>query len=136
MNPDLHKYSQEAFAELASKFSPATLWRADEPLARRTTFRVGGPADFFVEPGSEPDLAQVVKFSRENDWPFMILGRGSNLLVRDGGIRGIVIGLGHPYFSQIVADGTSVRCGAGVRLKNVAIEARRASIGGLEFLEG
>ncbi len=84
MNPDLHKYSGDAFAELASKLSPATLWRAGEPLARRTTFRVGGPADFFIEPGSEADLAEIVKFTRENNWPFMMLGRGSNLLVRDG----------------------------------------------------
>ena len=136
MNPERPQYLAETFAELAATLSSATLWHRNEPLARRTTFRVGGPADFFIEPGSEHDLAKVTKFCREHDWPLMILGRGSNLLIRDGGIRGVVVGLGHPYFSQIAVENGTIRCGAGARLKNVAVEARRASIGGLEFLEG
>lgn len=136
MNSDLLKYSPSIFAELARSLSSSTLWHENEPLARRTTFRVGGPADFFIEPGSEHDLAQIAKFCREQSWPLMILGRGSNLLIRDGGIRGVVVGLGHPYFSQITVEKDTLRCGAGARLKNVAVEARRGSIGGLEFLEG
>jgi UDP-N-acetylenolpyruvoylglucosamine reductase len=136
MNAVSPKYSTVAFAELARSLSSSTLWNQNEPLARRTTFRVGGPADFFLEPGSEHDLASITKFCREQGWPLMILGRGSNLLIRDGGIRGVVVGLGHPYFSQIQLENGTIRCGAGARLKNVAVEARRASIGGLEFLEG
>ena len=64
------------------------------------------------------------------------MGRGSNLLVRDGGFRGLVIHLGNPILSDVSATGVRLHCGAGARLKHVANEARRRGIGGLEFLEG
>ncbi len=66
----------------------------------------------------------------------MLLGRGSNLLIRDGGIRGMVICLAHANFSRIEIKETQLHCGAGARLKNVAIEARRHHLSGVEFLEG
>src|SRR5271169_6518725 len=122
--------------EIAGRVSRATMIRRDEPLARHTTLRVGGPADFYVEPATEEDLASVVKFCGENEIKFFILGRGSNLLVRDGGFRGVVICLSQPDFSRIEVEGGRLRCGAGAKLKNVAIEARRNSLSGLEFLEG
>jgi UDP-N-acetylenolpyruvoylglucosamine reductase len=68
--------------------------------------------------------------------PFIVLGRGSNLLVRDGGIRGVVICLTQPNFSRLEIVGDRLRCGAGVRLKVVAVEARRHGLAGLEFFEG
>src|SRR5580698_653200 len=77
--------------DIAGRVSHATVIRRDEPLAKHTTLRVGGPADVYVEPASEEDLAAIVKFCDECDLPFFILGRGSNLLVRDGGFRGVVI---------------------------------------------
>ena len=89
-----------------------------------------------VEPASEEELAGVVKLSAEHDVPFMMLGRGSNLLVRDGGIRGIVICLAHPFFSRIEVHGSLLECGAGARMRNVSFEAKRHSLTGLEFLEG
>jgi UDP-N-acetylenolpyruvoylglucosamine reductase len=122
--------------ELATHVSRATLIRCDEPLAKRTTLRVGGPADFYVEPADENDLAGVLKFCQANGTPFFMLGRGSNLLVRDGGFRGVVICLSQPAFSQIEIRGEKMRCGAGAKLKNVAVEARRNGLGGVEFLEG
>jgi UDP-N-acetylenolpyruvoylglucosamine reductase len=64
------------------------------------------------------------------------MGRGSNLIVRDAGFRGVIICLLQPAFSRIEIDGTRLRCGAGAKQKNVAIEARRAGLSGLEFLEG
>ena len=73
--------------ELRAELPEATV-RANEPLARRTTLRAGGPADIYVEPSSEKELACVVQICGERDVPMMILGRGSNLLIRDGGIRG------------------------------------------------
>ena len=122
--------------ELAARVSSATLIRRDEPLARRTTLRVGGPADFYVEPAGENDLAEVLKFCGGHEMAFFILGRGSNLLVRDGGFRGMVICLAQAAFGQIEIMGAKMRCGAGAKLKNVAVEARRNGLSGVEFLEG
>jgi UDP-N-acetylenolpyruvoylglucosamine reductase len=122
--------------EIAGCVSPATVIRRDEPLAGHTTLRVGGPADVYVEPVSEADLAAIVKFCGGRRVPFFVIGRGSNLLVRDGGYRGAVICLSHADFSKIEVAGARLRCGAGAKLKNVAIEARRQGLSGLEFLEG
>jgi UDP-N-acetylenolpyruvoylglucosamine reductase len=129
--------SQSDFVnDLAARVSPATVIRRDEPLAKRTTLRVGGPADFYVEPAAENDLAAVLKLCRERELHFFILGRGSNLLVRDGGFRGVVICLSSPSFSKIEILGEKMHCGAGAKLKNVAVEARRNGLSGVEFLEG
>ncbi len=129
--------SKEQFAaELAEKLSPQTILRCDEPLAKKTTLRVGGPADFYVEPVSESDLARVLQFCAEKELPFFVMGRGSNLLIKDSGLRGFVISLGHLNFSQIKVDGELLQCGAGAKLKTVSVEARKNSLTGLEFLEG
>ena len=122
--------------DLAALVSAETVIRRDEPLARHTTLRVGGPADIYVEPASEEDLAAVVKFCGARGVKIFLLGRGSNLLVRDGGFRGVVICLAHANFSRIEIDGNRLRCGAGAKLKNVAVEARRHGVSGMEFLEG
>jgi UDP-N-acetylenolpyruvoylglucosamine reductase len=126
----------EATDGLARRLSPATVIRPDEPLAKHTTLRVGGPADTYVEPASEEGLAAVLAYCDERSLPFFVLGRGSNLLVRDGGFRGVVVCLVHPHFSRIEPAGQCLRCGAGARLKAVAVEARRNGLTGLEFLEG
>jgi UDP-N-acetylenolpyruvoylglucosamine reductase len=90
----------------------------------------------YVEPASEADLAGIVKFSRIREIPLLVLGRGSNLLVRDGGFRGIAVCLVKPGFSRIEVEGERLRCGAGARLKSVAVEAKRSGLSGVEFLEG
>lgn len=105
-------------------------------MARRTTLGVGGPAEVYVEPASEGDLGLVRRYCHAHAIPFRVVGRGSNLLVRDGGIRGVVVALNHPTFSQVEVEGDRLRAGAGARLKQVAIEARRVGLTGLEFLEG
>jgi UDP-N-acetylenolpyruvoylglucosamine reductase len=122
--------------ELAAHVSHATVIRRGEPLAKHTTLRVGGPADVYVEPAKEKDLANAVKFCRENEIPFFILGRGSNLLVRDGGFRGVVICLASPHFGKVEIVGERLHCGAGAKLKTVAVEAKRSGLSGVEFLEG
>lgn len=122
--------------EITRRVSPQSTVRRDEPLARRTTLRVGGPADIFIEPASEEDLASLLKFCSDRNVKFFVLGRGSNLLVRDGGFRGVVISLVHPFFSRIDIKGDRLHCGAGAKLKNVAVEAKRNGLAGLEFLEG
>jgi UDP-N-acetylenolpyruvoylglucosamine reductase len=122
--------------ELAGRVSRATVIRRDEPLAKHTTLRVGGPADFYIEPADENDLANVVKFCGERGLPVFILGRGSNLLVRDAGFRGAVICLSQPNFSKIEIAGERLHCGAGAKLKQVSVEAKRNNLSGVEFLEG
>jgi UDP-N-acetylenolpyruvoylglucosamine reductase len=123
--------------ELRRVVSEGTVLRWDEPLDRRTTLRVGGKADAYVEPATEADLAAVVGWCAEQRVPYFVLGRGSNLLVRDGGIRGVVICLAQPLFAGVAVEaGERVCCGGGAKLKAVATEARRAGLSGLEFLEG
>jgi UDP-N-acetylmuramate--L-alanine ligase/UDP-N-acetylenolpyruvoylglucosamine reductase len=127
---------EQFFATLTAAVSPATVMRQNELLARKTTLRVGGPADFYVEPASETELAAVLGVCAQQNVPFVILGRGSNLLIKDGGIRGMVVSLGQPQFSRIEIDGERLHCGAGASLKSVANEAKRHGLTGLEFLEG
>jgi UDP-N-acetylmuramate--alanine ligase len=126
----------DIFNQLRAAVSAETAVRQNEPLAKRTTLRVGGQADFLVEPVSESDLAAVLKLCGVLKLPFTILGRGSNLLIRDGGIRGVVISLAHETFSRVQIVGEHMHCGAGAKLKTVSVEARRAGLAGLEFLEG
>lgn len=126
----------ESAAELRQRLSPETIIRQDEILSRHTTLRVGGPADLYLEPSSESDLQAALKFCSENGLPAFILGRGSNLLVKDGGFRGVAISLAQAAFSRIEVSVPILRCGAGAKLKVVAVEAKRSSITGLEFLEG
>jgi UDP-N-acetylenolpyruvoylglucosamine reductase len=122
--------------ELAQCVSALTVIRRDEVLAKHTTLRVGGAADVYVEPASEQDLAAVLACCHQRGRRFFLLGRGSNLLVKDAGFRGVVICLAQPHFSRIEVSGQRLNCGAGAKLKAVAVEARRNGLAGLEFLEG
>lgn len=121
---------------LAGVISPASVVRRDEPLAKHTTLRVGGPVDVYVEPADEKDLTAILTFCDVHGVAFFILGRGSNLLVRDGGFRGMAIRLSQPAFSRIEIVGDRLHAGAGAKLKQVAVDAKRAGLSGLEFLEG
>lgn len=123
-------------AELAARLTPGTFLRVNEPLAPKTTLRVGGPARIYVEPGTEADLAIVRRVCAGHGLPFFLLGRGSNLLIRDGGIPGVVVRLPGGAFSAIRVEGNRIHCGAGARLREVANEARRNGLAGLEFMEG
>ena len=110
--------------------------RLYEPLSKHTTLRVGGPAQFWVEPQSEHAFGDLIRFCRDEHLPLFAIGRGSNLLVRDGGIRGVVV---HPrggIFEKIEIDGSEITAGAGVKLRQVAYAARAANLGGLEWMEG
>ncbi|PYM16092.1 MAG: UDP-N-acetylmuramate--alanine ligase, partial [Verrucomicrobia bacterium] len=127
---------EQFFAALSAATSSATVLRQNEPLAKKTTLRVGGPADFYVEPAAEVELAAVLRLCGEHQVPFVMLGRGSNLLIKDGGIRGAVICLAHPNFSRVEIIGNRLHCGAGAKLKTVAVEAKRHGLSSLEFLEG
>jgi UDP-N-acetylmuramate--alanine ligase len=110
--------------------------RLYEPLSKHTTLRVGGPAQFWVEPQSEKAFAALIRFCRDETLPLFVMGRGSNLLVRDGGIRGVVV---HPCsgdFDKIEIKGADITAGVGAKLKEVAYAGKAAGIGGLEWMEG
>ena len=110
--------------------------RLHEPLSKHTTLRVGGPAQFWVEPRNETAFAELIRFCRHENLPLFVIGRGSNLLVRDGGIRGVVV---HPCggdFDKIDIDGAEITAGVGAKLKEIAYAARGADLGGLEWMEG
>ncbi len=113
----------------------AELVRADEPMSGHTTFRVGGPADYYVEPSNAVELAAVLRLCREEQIPYMILGNGSNLLVGDKGYRGVMIALGKAW-SDIVVEENRIRAGAGALLGAVSRQALKASLTGLEFAAG
>ena len=110
--------------------------RLYEPLSKHTTLRVGGPAQFWIEPETRGGLANVLEFCAAQRLPVMFIGRGSNLLVRDGGVFGGVIHLARGDFVALSVEETEIHVGAGVRLKQVAAAARNAGIGGFEWMEG
>jgi UDP-N-acetylenolpyruvoylglucosamine reductase len=108
-----------------------------EPMGRHTTLLVGGPAQFWLEPHDFESMAAMVGYCRERGIPVRVVGRGSNLLVRDGGIRGAVIHPSGGAFSEVsVGANGEITAGAGVRLKKLASVAAAAGIGGFEWMEG
>jgi len=110
--------------------------RRDEPMARHTSMRVGGPAEFWVEPANERDLARLLHYCHVREVPVTVIGRGTNLLVLDGGIQGVVIGLTNEEFSKVEVDGEQILARAGARLKTIVTVAAKHGLGGLEFMEG
>jgi UDP-N-acetylmuramate--L-alanine ligase/UDP-N-acetylenolpyruvoylglucosamine reductase len=110
--------------------------RLYEPLSKHTTLRIGGPAQYWLEPDTEEGFARVVRYCSAHGLPLFVIGRGSNLLVRDGGIRGVVVYLGRGEFRRIDVRENRVAAGAGVRQKELAHAARDAGIGGFEWFEG
>ncbi len=107
----------------------------NEPMKNHTTFRIGGNADALVLPQSVTELRQVLELAKEHAVPVCIIGNGSNLLVSDRGIRGIVIQI-YRNMSQVTFDGTTVTAQAGILLSRLAKEAAARTLSGLEFAAG
>ncbi len=107
-----------------------------EPLSKHTTMRIGGPAQFWVEPESEEGFADLVRYCFDENIPLMVIGRGSNLLVRDGGISGVVAHLSRGDFQRHTLDGLEISAGVGVKFKQISALARSANIAGFEWMEG
>ena len=106
----------------------------NEPMNRHTTFKIGGNADVFIKVKNEDELRLIISLACEYNMPYFILGRGSNLLVSDQGIEGIVISL--DGIDSIKINGDTVVCGAGASLRALCIAAQKASLSGLEFAYG
>ncbi len=107
----------------------------NEPMSKHTTFKIGGPADFFLTPENEEQLKLVYRAAKQSDLPIFILGNGSNLLVGDKGIRGVVISLFKKMDNIDVIDEKLVAaCGA--PMSRVSSTALKAGLGGFEFASG
>ena len=109
--------------------------KENEVLAPYTSFKIGGPCDCMVKVNSKECFAAVVKYCRKADIPYYIIGKGSNILVSDKGLRGVVI-LVSSAFSEIKVDGEHIICDAGAPLYKVCIAARDNCLTGLEFAYG
>ncbi len=104
----------------------------DQPLARLTTVRTGGRGEFFARAGTEPALRELLAWAAEAGLPVSIVGSGSNLLIADDGVRGLVVKLDRELAS-IAIEGRRVLCGGGARLPAIAARAARAGLSGIEF---
>ena len=109
----------------------ATFGVRDQPLAPHTSLRIGGPADFFLRIASEKDLLGAIQVARMNELPVFLLGGGTNVLVADGGIRGVVL---QNAWRESSVDGDIVAASSGTELAHVAAVAARAGVEGLEWM--
>jgi UDP-N-acetylmuramate dehydrogenase len=114
----------------------ADIVKRDEPLAPYTYFKLGGPAEMLVQPRSVDELAAVVRRCTEQGIPLRVLGGGCNVLVRDEGVRGVVIRLSAPAFTGVTVEGRQVHAGTGTVLSALISEAARHALGGVETLIG
>jgi UDP-N-acetylmuramate dehydrogenase len=110
--------------------------RPAEPLAQSTWFKLGGPAEFFAEPNSVEELAALVRRCSEEEVPVRVLGAGSNVLVRDEGVSGVVLRLTGPPFDEIAVHGDTIHASGGVKLATLISRAVREGLSGLEPLVG
>ena len=109
--------------------------RRQEPMSLHTTFRIGGPADLFVTPGSIQAVADSIRICKETQTPFAVIGNGSNLLVSDTGYRGVIIQIGR-NLNQVSVNGEEIRAQAGAMLSVIAKTALSESLTGFEFASG
>ena len=110
--------------------------RLYEPMGRHTTMKLGGPAQYWLEPHTVAGMSRAVRACRDLGIPVKVLGRGSNLLIRDGGIKGAVIHPADGEFDEVTVVGDTIHAGAGVKFKRLAGAARNAGLGGFEWMEG
>ena len=120
--------------ELRRSF-PGMALRENEPMKAHCSFRIGGPADVFAEPGSEAELRELCRFLRESGIEPTVVGNGTNLLVHDEGIRGAVIHMGEAL-GGIRREGNTLYAEAGATLAKIAVFAREQGLAGLEFAHG
>ncbi|MDX2079592.1 MAG: UDP-N-acetylmuramate--L-alanine ligase [Terrimicrobiaceae bacterium] len=138
---NIHEAGRNLAADLACReklrevMGPGVI-KLYEPLSKHTTMRIGGPAQFWAEPESEEGFAELVRHCFDEGIPFMVMGRGSNLLVRDGGIPGVVAHLARGEFLRHEINDNEITAGVGVKFKQLSALARNAGLGGFEWMEG
>lgn len=107
-----------------------------EPLRKKTTFKIGGPAKLFIEPKDTKDLKSLINLLKRDKIPRLVMGAGSNLLISDKGINAAVIRLNAPYFRKITKRGNCLNVGSGVALSRLLKTAKENNLSGAEFLAG
>ncbi|MCX5781027.1 MAG: UDP-N-acetylmuramate dehydrogenase [Firmicutes bacterium] len=117
------------------KLLPPQVISRNEPMKNHTTFRIGGPVDILVSPRSLAEIKLTINYCRQHEIPLLIFGRGSNILVRDKGIRGVAINIGHNLQAMQV-EGEQIYAQAGISLGLLAQQAAACALSGLEFAEG
>ncbi|WP_136809804.1 UDP-N-acetylmuramate dehydrogenase [Desulfosediminicola flagellatus] len=120
--------------QLIKSILPSALVSYDEPMEKHTSFRIGGPADVFLTPGSYQELHRCLVVVQEHNLPFFMLGGGTNILVSDRGIRGVVISMAR--LSGVTISGDSLVAQAGATVENVCNAAAAKSLSGVEFIHG
>lgn len=125
--------NQDFYNKLAELISPELILK-NEPMSKHTTFRIGGNADVFVSP-KVSQISDIMKLAKEYDVPVTVIGNGSNLLVGDKGIRGLVLSFGKEA-EEIMVDGSCMIVSAGAILSRIAAEAAKRSLTGFEFAAG
>ena len=122
------------FTKLLSDIFAADKIHIDEPMKNHTSFRVGGPADILVTPETAEDVVELFKACSENNVPCIVIGNGSNLLIKDGGVRGVVVKLSR--MDKIKIDGERITAESGVKLSDLCGAAMAEGLAGLEFACG
>lgn len=125
----------QAWTSKMMKLAPGVKMTPDAPLSACTTLRLGGPADLLAEPANADELAKLFRTAAELDVPVTVIGRGSNLLVRDGGIRGLTIRIAQGM-RKLSVDGCELTAEAGASLAEAAALAQRNGLAGLAFASG
>ena len=128
----MNKYNK--FVGLFNEFYDINDIKIDEKLSEYVNFKVGGPADILLIPNSKEQVIKSIKICKENNIPFYLIGNGSNILVRDGGFRGVVLSLKN--VKNIYVDGEKIEAECGVMLKEVSDNAIENSLTGFEFACG
>lgn len=124
---------EKIYKELSRIIEPAKILK-NEPMKKHTSFKIGGNADLLVRAGTIEDVRSVLKFCKENDIPLYVIGNGSNILVKDDGIRGIVLTIQIDTLEIEKQEQTAViTVGAGVKLAKLAVELLKEEIEGFEF---
>lgn len=126
---------KQEFYEKLSKIVRKEQILEEEPMKKHTTFRIGGPAEYLILPQTTEEIVDVIKLCRQEEIPWYIVGNGSNLLVADEGVRGVVIQLLR-NFNQIQVEDCQIRMQAGAQNAAVAKRALDASLTGFEFAAG
>ncbi len=109
--------------------------KINEPMSLHTSWKVGGPAEYFLLPADRSELAEIVSYANRSNQPLFVFGNGTNLLVRDGGIRGLVVKIG-PAFHYVDVEKTKLTAGAGTPMPYLARTAAKQGLAGLEFAGG
>ena len=131
----INKYALTSFVSQLSASMPASRILMDEPMSEHTTFAVGGPADVLVLPKSVKEMSLAIRAARSLELHVTVLGGGSNVLVRDGGIRGVVIQL-NQMMKVLSCNGTKILASAGYMMKDVCQFAQEQGLTGIEFACG